>query len=501
MADNKVLFGSTFVDEYKFLQYLASRYGSWSLALGYRGIYAFQLQNSPLYREWIKEGKPATGKRFGRGEAPTAETTLQDIRGQITPEGHIPYKGNEAQQPYLESIGYELVESDALGELLHDNKYFQEKEEEAPPVTTRPRVETIDGVRFLVVTAPDGTVRYEPYGEAPTQDVDEGPTEWQQYQMQKDVEDRNWARQQEEEANERAQQGLLAEQYGYQAQRLANYGRDVDAERAELKRLKNEMEYDSFIRSRIAALSASPRSWIDLYKWQNEPNPFAVQQRTPEEEVVAAEKEVKLYQAASNILSKREKDPTDPLFVSANPNISNQPLTPEQTFAAGIRQRLRNAEDKLIEFTIPTEAEAGAADITGTTPEKIRGLAHQWASNREHPDFANVTPEEQRALMAVAMESGFGDKPAPPAPTMPEIPRWLQTASGITGRVPKTRQPMLTPSGQSWSRLNPTQREMFAGLSDFAGERPFEDVIGQTQSMLPQAPSLGSNRWSAALQV
>lgn len=94
--------------------------------------------------------------------------------------------------------------------------------------------------------------------------------------------------------------------------------------------------------------------------------------------------------------------------------------------------------------------------------------------------------QEQQALAQEAEKTG--EFPGQQART-PPAPEWLSKfVPGQVAGQPITKVPTTTPSGQQWARTPWSQREGLRGFTEFAGFRPFEDIMGSMFAMMPQEP-------------
>lgn len=85
----------------------------------------------------------------------------------------------------------------------------------------------------------------------------------------------------------------------------------------------------------------------------------------------------------------------------------------------------------------------------------------------------------------------------PQPPAIPPVPEWLAPFSPgqITG-AELQRLPIRTPSAQMWARTPWSVREGLRGYTEWAGHRPYLDVLGHMAMMLPSAPrGAGRGRW------
>lgn len=92
--------------------------------------------------------------------------------------------------------------------------------------------------------------------------------------------------------------------------------------------------------------------------------------------------------------------------------------------------------------------------------------------------------------------------PTAKRPTTPPAPPGLSqfVPSQVTGQ-PITRAPTSTPSGQMWGQTPWSTQEMLRGYTQWAGYRPYEDIMQHMYAMLPQTPAgAGRKYWTPAKQ-
>jgi len=245
------------------------------------------------------------------------------------------------------------------------------------------------------------------------------------------------------------------------------------------KQAQLSQEFENIRSQMIQNLSPSPRNWIAIEKARMMENPYGARERNPQEELLKAQEEYKdakeMWALGKQIQSEASKDPM---------------------------RSLDQREKQMIELSkVALDNAAKQLHRARLTEGVVMGK--EWAKSLLSEQPREVQEEiEQEAYWATPrgdVATGFevGRPSGGTKPTMPEIPAWLQQASGLKGRVPETRKPILTPSGQSWTALSPTQQSMYAGLVDWVGQRSFEDIDWQRRQMLPKAPSLGRT-WKPA---
>lgn len=84
----------------------------------------------------------------------------------------------------------------------------------------------------------------------------------------------------------------------------------------------------------------------------------------------------------------------------------------------------------------------------------------------------------------------------------PPSPEWLPQFVGtqVAGE-PITKGRTTTPSGQQWTRTPWSVREGLRGYTEFAGFRPYQDILEHMAQMAPRTPvGAGRTRWAPATQ-
>lgn len=106
----------------------------------------------------------------------------------------------------------------------------------------------------------------------------------------------------------------------------------------------------------------------------------------------------------------------------------------------------------------------------------------------------NVKPEELGASIKEAEEW---------VPSAPSAPAWLpQFAPSQTKGQPITSGQIQTPSGQQWARTPWSVREGLRGYTEFAGQRPYSDILEHMSMMQTKTPAeAGRTRWKPARQM
>lgn len=226
----------------------------------------------------------------------------------------------------------------------------------------------------------------------------------------------------------------------------------------------------------ISSISPSSRDWIGMWRAQTQVNPFGERERTPDEELAKLQLDKKdideTYKAAIDLEKRAASDPDRSLKAD------------ERQIIDIVKAAKDDISHKLLNVQLARNAgKWGLPMPSGANEEQYQ--AGGWSVPRGDP--------------ATGYEVGKPDSGKVAPASMPNIPAWLQAASGIKGRVPETRTDILRPSAQSWRRLDPSQQGMFEGLVDWAGNIPFEDIKAQMARETPQK-RLGS-QWTPIRQV
>jgi len=271
-----------------------------------------------------------------------------------------------------------------------------------------------------------------------------------------------------------------------EAQTKAELG-NLNAERLrgfltpEVKGLENNEElanqWEQTRQDMIASLQPEARNWIGLYKAQNMVNPFQKKQLTADEEFAYAQERAESISDAADEIRKRMKDPNDTLTQA---RVSN-PQTYEEQVANAILQSEQSANQQLMEMKLARNA--GKGFIKG---DAITDIVNKYSDQYEAGYWATPQPDVINGGFTVGMPSINRE-----VNTNPEIPEWLQTVSNVKGKVPETRTEIQRPSLQMWNTLTPTQQSMYAGLVDWAGNVPYEDVTNTMAISATQPLSLG----------
>lgn len=202
---------------------------------------------------------------------------------------------------------------------------------------------------------------------------------------------------------------------------------------------------EAFEQMRQQALAGADRpfDWIRRWELEHATNPFISPELNEEEEVHRLEGEVSRLEGLNQNVQVDPRQSENSTF-NQLARILPQALENSRTNLAAARSEL---------------AEFGVTDVTPSipsgpiTPDWLAMLVPGLTAGEPLSRFRGETP-------------AFGVEP---------------TAQQRI-RIP-------TPSGQQYSRLLPSQREKFAGFTEFAGV-PSTDILARMQRMLPRTPQI-----------
>jgi len=122
------------------------------------------------------------------------------------------------------------------------------------------------------------------------------------------------------------------------------------------------------------------------------------------------------------------------------------------------------------------------AEASTAPPAEAQRLAQVIKGAEE--EQAEAGAEEEQALALAAQG--------------PPTPAWLSQYVPGVGKNLGSLPFVPTPSGQMLSKMSPSQSSYMAGAIDWFGGRSWQDILAETESMLPQAPRRAATRWSPA---
>lgn len=163
-------------------------------------------------------------------------------------------------------------------------------------------------------------------------------------------------------------------------------------------------------------------------------------------------------------------------------------------------------EKELEQLRAPREeAELPMGVPAGLVPKMLQYAGGREAFIRETAErFPELGGEPTLAWkqMAGQVAGWAGGAPAPVALTAPPVPSWLpQFVPQLAGERQIAKWPTTTPSGQMWARTPWSTREALRGYTQYAGFRPYEDILQQMQIMIPKTPwGAGRARWTPPRQ-
>lgn len=379
-----------------------------------------------------------------------------------TGERRIPYEGNEYLQSQLESLGWTLKTNET------GVRYFSPPTQAPPQAPTMPTYTVSMGDQKMTFPAMQDALEWAKFLQG-QREFDIG------LKLRETEEQQKLALQQEATKQE------IARMRGLEMQQSLRSPWDY------LGKPPNQgaVDFETMREHLIESVRPEKRSWITDYV-RSVANPFAGQApRRSDEDYAMLQDEAKRTKIAADRVRARLKNPDDSLTMSKVLN----PESLEEQMAAVILQAEKTANQKLMGM----EAERAKGILAAESGGGVGGLQGQaeqayWATPRATAT-GNYVMGEPSALRTRE-------------PLTPEIPEWLQRASGLSGRVPETRftSSISPPSMQSWQQMTSAQQGMYAGLADWAGKQSFEDIMGETIRQLPQNPRVPRS-WKAFAQV
>ena len=235
----------------------------------------------------------------------------------------------------------------------------------------------------------------------------------------------------------------------------------------------------------------APRDWINRFIAQNQPNPFN-QQLGPSGLDDAARALQASQTANRGLVGRTFADPFTGETSFGDPSPVAGFDTRQLALASQLNQRIEELQQELAS----TKAQAEALNFV-TNPDLVDKTGKSV--------WGNLTPEKRQQMQALGDsvrggEGGGGERDvdvearrrSKALEVGASVPQQLQQFIGGRTNLPqglKGNINVTTPSGQQWNRLGSTQRQQFAGLVDFAGNRSFADVLDQMVTMQPGTPS------------
>jgi hypothetical protein len=257
--------------------------------------------------------------------------------------------------------------------------------------------------------------------------------------------------------------------------------------------LENQQTYEDWRQKLLAELTA-PRDWITRWQVANTPNPYQVQpQSHAGEELTGRQQGLQYWQ---NVLSAAQ----------TNPNVLNHyGMQLGDVYGA-------------IDYYQGEINRLGEQQYVQQHAGETWGVVGQSALYNEQGNpilDANGNPVNETGINSVQGNRNpiYGMQPAPPSEEVaysgggggvstPPAPAWLpQYVPGLTGGSPITRQYVPTPSGQQINAMPWSNAQALSGYAEYAGGRPWEDILAHAQMMQPYAPSRTNNvSWRPASQ-
>ena len=184
--------------------------------------------------------------------------------------------------------------------------------------------------------------------------------------------------------------------------------------------------------------------------------------------------------------------------------VMRYPTPPQQSFwgtGPGDASKAWNVIAQQAKVVAQANAAQAAQLIASGNIREARDLIRQTQIATETATRAEEQSQKAmaQAPQASAMASMIG---ANPQPTTPPAPKWLpQFVEGQAAGQPVEKKPVTTPSGQLWNKTPWSVREGLRGYMEWAGYRPYRDMLEQMAMMQPGSPKgVSRKRWSPAMQ-
>jgi len=435
-------FGSSFIEEYDYIKWLASALGMWGGALAWRLTHPFY---DPYYNQWVASGRP---KVFTRPpDAPPTEAEMAEQARQAFQNGRIPLKGNEQLREYLEGVGFKLTNSDEFGQLPSGEQFFSKPAKIKKPEEEKGgAIETINGVASLVFRDDKGdiqSIQSLPGGSTYAQR--QSASQYQQTRLDRIREqERMSAAQGQISPFQQQQLDLERQRFGLQERQFAGSQR-LQQQQLELQR-----------QAQLAQLRANPRDWIRAWflerGLQGEPTQSSglegerASVAGGESKILGLNEDIAQQQrrAMAGVGSFGLRD-----FLDIDKNISRlqDELKQEKTALQYYKDIIKSEE-------------------AGRTPSGI----------------AIAVPQG-------SFEEGYYgglSESAPPRPTTPPTPPALASLTELRTGEPIRKVPTRTASGQRFNRLAPSEVQQIGGFLDYAGGGDLQDYLALVQGQLPQ---------------
>ena len=430
----------------------------WWLYIG--GDFSKKDYLNQLYRQYKAPTKPTELV----GQEATKHIESKIVKHPQTGEDVILFEGNEYLQPQLESLGWTPKTSDT------GVRYFSRPETGKPGSEKLPTYTVSYGDQKMAFPAMQDALAW---------------AQFLQGQREFDI----GLKLKEAEEQKKLEMQQLATKQDISRMRSFEMQQSLRSPWDYMGKTPNQgaLDFETMREHLIESVRPESRSWISQYV-KSVANPFAEQtSRRSDDDYAMLQDEAKRTKIAADRVRAKLKNPNDSL---TPPDLYSADMA--ENTEAGAARRILNAEkivnQRLMEMDADRARGILAAQTGAGVPGGERAEQAYWA-----------TP---RATATGNYVVGQPGAPVQRTPLTPEIPEWLQRASGLKGRVPEKRSAsdILAPSGQSWAQMTPQQQGMYAGLVDWAGKKSFEDIMGEVAMQLPRTPSLPRS-WKAFEQV
>ena len=425
-------------DFVKFMRWLRAEYGT--------GVaYSYTPQNyigSEHFRAWARLGRPTS-------KMPTAEEKYQ-AKFRPAPE--------KPQEYYLPRVPAEIrKQAEQTTPWLYTGQTEEQYKAERPWLQVGITEEDFLRLQMGLPTKSD-----------------EEAARWRE---RREIQSEMWA-------NERARQGMMAEQYNWQAQRWAGLTQGMGGGGGD--RQAQAQSYAAGIQEAMALLNPD-RDWAQMQMLQTKlkQNPYApdesnINQLWEDYEMQRAEAD--RWDRLAKDVQRRTKDPSDPLYMSYDPLDT---ITPEQRRASNILRAAKTSQDRLFE-------------LEGNLAEQA---TYSWGAPTAG-GYPGQPYETETGEVVTGTMYGMG-APAEARPWHPATPGWMSkmypgaTEAQLWGTREGGKPSLAPPDPTAWQRLSPTEQSKWIGYGEYIGADPGK-LLTQMGQMLPQ-PRRGTS-WQAARQ-
>jgi hypothetical protein len=280
----------------------------------------------------------------------------------------------------------------------------------------------------------------------------------------------------------------------------------------EYNQTKQQELYDAYEKGKAEILNTMPASaWASKYLKSTEPNPYKPKQQTNALEASGRQLEqLKVqkdyYTEQLKALNKNIKDPENPTYLDTN----------TKTLLSFAKAQIKDADDRINNLELSNSGVITPAiqrlmdKNPGSTYMDIMQAASEYMNNpgaegtvkgQKLPAYEGLDMETKQLLSAVGGELYYEPSAAPKEPEL-NIPDWMRSMlegspSVVKGRDTSKWAKAITPSGQGWASLVPSQRDAWADYAEQTLQGSSNDLVSSMNMQRPQNLRLGKS-WAAA---